>query len=675
MDKVKDFLEKHVQWIALGVGGLVFVWALWAYVLNPSGIGAEVGGQAYGPSEIDNRILTGPAANLRSRMEGAGAPIDVEVNFGGEFVKSFQGNPAQAPAIAEGTVPRSPVPELERIEGGFETVVVDAAPSVPPLELFAIESGRAYANVPTNFAADIEAGVEPEVQAEDIPFVVARYRLPIAELRARFDAVGLSQGTANTSFLEVHLEREKKLEDGSWGERTSIGRLRNYPLPDMPSEEATLEEKAEYLALAKESAADIVQPQFYTVIDGDDPQTLALGEEALDEMEQGGEDAGERPFDPSDPETWPPTNERTPEQNRQIRDYLRQQRNGGNNGGNPADPYGGNPYGGGSNPYGGGSNPYGGGGNPYGGGGNPYGGGNNPYGGGVKGPDAPDLGEGETVYVRQNRNQGNQGGQQTPPPDSPYGANPYGANPYGGSPYGGMYGDPYGGMYGDPYGGMYGGADPYGNYPGGPQQPQRYMAGAVPSEFAPSDHPEDIEGWLYDETAVPGETYRYNIIYSLRNPIFNTQNLAAEDNQELIEQLAITLDPEQEQTWSSGWSDEVMVEPLAKWFMKSVLPDKQTVQFEVFRWQEGQWQRETFKVGPGDTLGGERNGIDYGTGRVVVDIRRTPGRGSEVVVLMDAEGRFSVHTAEDDESEEFRDLEDAIIANAAADAGDTGDAG
>ena len=35
MQKVIDFLEKHVQWVALGLGGLFLLLMVYLYVLTP----------------------------------------------------------------------------------------------------------------------------------------------------------------------------------------------------------------------------------------------------------------------------------------------------------------------------------------------------------------------------------------------------------------------------------------------------------------------------------------------------------------------------------------------------------------------------------------------------------------------------------------------------------------
>jgi hypothetical protein len=90
--------------------------------------------------------------------------------------------------------------------------------------------------------------------------------------------------------------------------------------------------------------------------------------------------------------------------------------------------------------------------------------------------------------------------------------------------------------------------------------------------------------------------------------------------------------------------------------MKSVLPGAEgAVQFDVYRWQNGKWQSKVFRVLPGDEIGSVEDGVDYRTGRVLVDVRDQPGVGSirpkKIAVLMDRQGRFTEHTDEEDDSD------------------------
>ena len=74
MDKVLNFLEKHVQWIAVGIGGLIFLYAIWLYWLDPSSLTADVGSRKVGPSQVDQEVLAGPGQALQNAIRNPRTP-------------------------------------------------------------------------------------------------------------------------------------------------------------------------------------------------------------------------------------------------------------------------------------------------------------------------------------------------------------------------------------------------------------------------------------------------------------------------------------------------------------------------------------------------------------------------------------------------------------------------
>ena len=346
---------------------------------------------------------------------------------------------------------------------------------------------------------------------------------------------------------------------------------------------------------------------------------------------------------------------------------------GGGGGGAGGSPYGGSPYGGG-----GGGRP---GGRP---GGGPGADGSHGSGGNPLPPVPGDNGPGGDVVVLQGRDEGRPGnpsggqggGGQAQPgaPGSPYGegygspyGNPYGGNPYGGSPYGGS---PYGG---NPYGGS---PSPYDQQqpgqpavPQAPQAPQAPQVAPPPGTFNPGEFADKhIEGWAWDAGAEPGETYRYRVVYSLKNPLFESSNIADKAKPELVTTLLLT-SPVSE----GDWSPDITVQPLTYYYMTGYTPDEQSVLMTVFHWQQGRWQSAPFKVALGDPVGQTADGVRYQTGATLVDIRHDPGTNQVFGLLVDDEGRFSRRTSEDAKSKEFKDRQkDVSGATAAADTGGGG---
>jgi hypothetical protein len=629
MDKVKDFLEKHVQWIALAVGGLVLMWSLSTYVFT-GGVRVTVGNEELGPGEVDPFVRARSAERLRAALAGPGGDVPDPPVIGEEFASAFAF--ADAPQVAVPTVAvavpgRLPTFVAMEMPEGLDSV--DALPTLPPPELLAVESGRTTVLVPT------AAGLDAE---EDVLPVLTRFVIPQAQLDETFRGMGLSPEYLNTTVLDVRLVRERRLADGTYAERLEIPLLRNQPdRPAMPASDASLSEKNEYLVWAQDNPDLVVQPPFYEIIGGDDPRYMADPDaDPATENEQRERaiiDGFHEGFRADDPDTWPPAADRTPEERRAIRDYLRQRRDGGPTGpGGPGGP--GNPYGPGG--PGGGPPP-----------------GTTPYG---------DAGDGydDGTVLASFQDRGRRGGRDGR--DGPGGPGGPGGEMM--TPYGPIPGGP--GMPFNPY--MPDGPDFFGPDAGFPGAGR--SVAAVPSEFNPAQLTQDIEGWAFDETAISGETYRYNVVYSLRNPVFATSNLT--DDPELVERLAIEVDTESA-AWQAGWSDPVEVKPLTRWFMKSVLPDRQSVQFEVFRWQDGGWQSRTFRVAAGEPLGDVVSDdgveVDYRTGRLVVDVRQNM-RGTDLIaVLMDDQGRFTTHDDEEDESDDYDTLADEADRNADAIAG------
>ncbi len=563
MDQVKAFLEKHVQWIALGVGGLVFMWAVWAYVIDPASIVVEVDKQMAGPGTVDDRILNGSAADLQGKIEGPPGVVPDPPDLNLVFEENWR-LPATTRLIAAGkAAPVGPLPPVDELGSANPNTKVAVAPSIPPMIVTGVGSGLAFVNVP---GPDGTPG-----QNEDITFSVVRFEVPMAALRTKFGAVGLAPNIANTSILDARLVRQRRMPDGSWSEQTEIPLLRNSTRDAMPEESATLQAKVDYAQFAREYPELVAQPPFYELVAGDDPQALGFGDDAPVERD-----------DPAD--GGPGLDENDPP------------RDGGQ--GDPG------------------------------------------IGGGVGDPlpgGDPSGGTGD-IRIRQDGDSGRGGGGGQRRGDSGrYYPPTQGTPPSDGGPE---------------------------DQPGAEDDsgPPRYSSGPLAGDFTPGSYGSNIECWAFDETAIPGETYRYNVVYSLRNPVFNTENIA--ENAELEQQLALTVAIDTPE-WNSQWSDPVTVEPLSAWFMKSVLPGPEgLVQFDVYRWQEGQWQQKTFRVGPGDEIGAQEDGIDYRTGRVLVDVRDdlTPGQRQKIAVLMDREGRFTQHDASDDDSEEAQRFQDLLAA-------------
>src|SRR5688500_3403090 len=101
MDKAKivALLEKNVEWVAMGVGGLFLLFVAWTYgVSNP--VSVEVGGQQYSPARVDE-VVAESVKPLEAKLAEKRAPKFAVENVADQFYSAFNSaNPAPEPKLA-----------------------------------------------------------------------------------------------------------------------------------------------------------------------------------------------------------------------------------------------------------------------------------------------------------------------------------------------------------------------------------------------------------------------------------------------------------------------------------------------------------------------------------------------------------------------------------------------
>src|SRR4051812_28554191 len=97
MQKVTEWLEKNVQWIAIGLGALFMLFMTWTYVLSPVA-GVKIGQDDLGPGEIDPYTMTHVGKQLESAIaENMKLPTTVP-SYVGSFKDTMSW--AKAPVVA-----------------------------------------------------------------------------------------------------------------------------------------------------------------------------------------------------------------------------------------------------------------------------------------------------------------------------------------------------------------------------------------------------------------------------------------------------------------------------------------------------------------------------------------------------------------------------------------------
>jgi hypothetical protein len=149
--------------------------------------------------------------------------------------------------------------------------------------------------------------------------------------------------------------------------------------------------------------------------------------------------------------------------------------------------------------------------------------------------------------------------------------------------------------------------------------------GALPAgTFDPTKQPDFII-WAHDDTVQAGKTYRYKIRYIVSSPVARSVGLC---NPQTLANNFYLVSPD------SQWTAPISVESDTNFYATKVVPGRNQVTFDVFRWKDGIWQMQTVTATPGDMVGGidATNKTDFSTGWTVVDIRTD--RDDNFVILL-----------------------------------------
>lgn len=180
-----------------------------------------------------------------------------------------------------------------------------------------------------------------------------------------------------------------------------------------------------------------------------------------------------------------------------------------------------------------------------------------------------------------------------------------------------------------------------------------------PAAFPMEDLSGDIYVWAHDETVEPEKTYRYQVRYYLKNPLYRKTQLVGDPT--MAKTLLIVSPP-------SKWSDPVSIPAVTEFFMASgTSASSSTAAFDVFHWQNGAWHLKPFTVAAGDMIGLLSGSVNYETGWTLVDLRMDAVRSEPRVILADPEGVLAPRAFRQDQSDEiaFKRLIDWQDPNAA----------
>ncbi|HEV8290850.1 MAG TPA: hypothetical protein VGP94_02970 [Tepidisphaeraceae bacterium] len=680
--KIGEFFEKYVQWIAMGLAGVWILWVLWAYGWNRPQV--EINGQSYSAGNIDEHIRDTDMQQLATKMGDPNVPaalVDVP-DFTDAFVSAMNGKNAgtlpivvnSPPPYQEVVIPKEPragrfvkgqVKELPKVVmptqvaviSGRSQVIVEKPRFTPIINPSAVGNANGNAanpdparpnifndNPQPQPAAGVDAaaapplpGQPPGVQA-DKTWVSVFAKLNFTEQDKEFTRVNLPNFLLQKQYIEVQLQRQEVLPDGTFG---TVELVRGLTMNQPPVDRSKPADFIKWSADA-EIQKMILAPPFYFVVKGtawempnkpaavvaqapvqfDLVQKYQEWKQLKNKAEQDKFIAAMTPeqrkqfhdFRLAEEEKErkakapPPTNNRAPQR------YVPPPQRGGPGGAGGA-------------------------------GGNREGRGNF---------DAVDPALLREMYADSNETINRR--RMPEEYDSVYSRKR----------------ELYRRAFGDDYmrRRAFEGYDPMQQQP--MQGQQQILGNLIP------DATGNVDIWAHDETAAAGRTYRYRLRAVIKNPLYDIKNVAAPDsNLEKPPYLPADLASgglDANASWSD-WSKPVAIPTNVDMMLVSAQSSngREFARFRVKRFQEGQINEapKAFEVFPGDTIGGKEKvnvnaaganpgvvtpakqmEVDFTTNWMLVDIRQT---GNDYRVrIMDPQGRMEVRTVSGDRNK-FKD--------------------
>lgn len=281
MQKFLKIAEQHVQWAALGLGGLYLLWMLWSYVgKSPLNI-LLTPGRSVQPGDMEEAIADGPIKKIDMEIADTN-PIDIAVP---DVVQGWND------AVAEASASQKPLsvvvrydingPLPQQIENGpQQNVAFKVLPTLPAAYPIAVASYRTEVQYPdpASVAPPGAPGAAAPLIQKDIDAVSVEFKLDAQQLAQAFiKAYGQNAPPKlyQSSFLQVKLFREELGGDGQWSQPTVIPPLKihvmaDYPLGDTVKPDIGLV----YKSWAEQHQQDIVAPAFYDTVPNFDPWVI-----------------------------------------------------------------------------------------------------------------------------------------------------------------------------------------------------------------------------------------------------------------------------------------------------------------------------------------------------------------------------------------------------------------
>src|SRR5579884_63865 len=104
MQKYLDILERNVQWIALGLGGVFLLWMVYANIIQPPVV-TMINNKPYTADTIVDATVTGPSKQLSEQMNSKDGIEIPRLDAVAQFTGQVQEGPKVALAAAVANAP------------------------------------------------------------------------------------------------------------------------------------------------------------------------------------------------------------------------------------------------------------------------------------------------------------------------------------------------------------------------------------------------------------------------------------------------------------------------------------------------------------------------------------------------------------------------------------------
>lgn len=275
-NNIVEMLEKHVQWIALGIGGLWLLYMVYTYVIVADSSTVEVAGQNVNAATVD-KMVQEKAYQLREKTERPDRILDTVDDYGKRIAQQLE-IPTPQPwqevfvQVPGGQVLRRDVGQEQGPQMARKIDVLPKPPKATGIDALPLRSVVRLPGAP-QVDPQMGGGQPVEQDAQLLSYVVVSANFPMAELGKEFARVIDEKHPLplkQTVLLKVELVREELQSDGSWGKPVVI------PSHDFTPQQQSVSwprqdraEQMNFLQTAIPNQPSVAQPKFVQPLRGD----------------------------------------------------------------------------------------------------------------------------------------------------------------------------------------------------------------------------------------------------------------------------------------------------------------------------------------------------------------------------------------------------------------------